>query len=178
MTAASAAVSGSAASAGRIPTPADLDPSPGPVDVRTALALLGLPGALELGDDDARAAGARALDAARGADLTTAEAAAILRTSRQALEALCETGVLTAYRAPGSGPLAHHPRLPDGVPHPPDPRSCRPPGHDPCPTPPAASAGPAGPGRPHRRERSGPRAGRRHRGLTPQCQANRSEQEP
>ena len=103
MTAASAAVSGSAASAGRSPTPADLDPSPGPVDVRTALALLGLPGALELGDDDARAAGARALDAARGADLTTAEAAAILRTSRQALEALCETGVLTAYRAPGSG---------------------------------------------------------------------------
>ena len=103
MTAASAAVSGSAASAGRIPTPADLDPSPGPVDVRTALALLGLPGALELDDDDARAAGARALDAARGADLTTAEAAAILRTSRQALEALCETGVLTAYRAPGSG---------------------------------------------------------------------------
>ena len=101
--AASAAVSASAASAGRIPTPADLDPSPGPVDVRTALALLGLPGALELDDDAARAAGDRALDAARGADLTTAEAAAILRTSRQALESLCETGALTAYRAPGSG---------------------------------------------------------------------------
>ena len=85
MTAASAAVSGSAASAGRIPTPADLDPSPGPVDVRTALALLGLPGALELGDDDARAAGARALDAARGADLTTAEAAAQALAAAQVL---------------------------------------------------------------------------------------------
>ena len=57
------------------PTPADLAPAVNPVDARTALALLGLPNAYELDTPALNAAAARALEAARGCDLTTAEAA-------------------------------------------------------------------------------------------------------
>ena len=82
------------------PTPADLAPAVNPVDARTALALLGLPNAYELDTPALNAAAARALEAARGCDLTTAEAARIMRTNRQAIEAMCRTGLLPAYQLP------------------------------------------------------------------------------
>lgn len=85
------------------PTPADLAPAVNPVDARTALALLGLPNAYELDTPDLNTAAARALEAARGCDLTTAEAARIMRTNRQAVEAMCRTGLLPAYQLPDNG---------------------------------------------------------------------------
>ena len=85
------------------PTPADLAPAVNPVDARTALALLGLPNAYELDTPALNAAAARALEAARGCDLTTAEAARIMRTNRQAVEAMCRTGLLPAYQLPDTG---------------------------------------------------------------------------
>lgn len=85
------------------PTPADVAPAVNPVDARTALALLGLPNAYELDTPALNAAAARALEAARGCDLTTAEAARIMRTNRQAVEAMCRTGLLPAYQLPDSG---------------------------------------------------------------------------
>lgn len=85
------------------PTPADLAPAVNPVDARTALALLGLPNAYELDTPALNAAAARALEAARGCDLTTAEAARIMRTNRQAIEAMCRTGLLPAYQLPDNG---------------------------------------------------------------------------
>lgn len=85
------------------PTPADVAPAVNPVDARTALALLGLPNAYELDTPDLNAAAARALEAARGCDLTTAEAARIMRTNRQAVEAMCRTGLLPAYQLPDNG---------------------------------------------------------------------------
>ena len=85
------------------PTPADLAPAVNPVDARTALALLGLPNAYELDTPALNAAAARALEAARGCDLTTAEAARIMRTNRQAVEAMCRTGLLPAYQLPDNG---------------------------------------------------------------------------
>lgn len=85
------------------PTPADVAPAVNPVDARTALALLGLPNAYELDTPALNAAAARALEAARGCDLTTAEAARIMRTNRQAVEAMCRTGLLPAYQLPDNG---------------------------------------------------------------------------
>lgn len=85
------------------PTPADLAPAVNPVDARTALALLGLTNAYELDTPALNAAAARALEAARGCDLTTAEAARIMRTNRQAVEAMCRTGLLPAYQLPDNG---------------------------------------------------------------------------
>ena len=85
------------------PTPADVAPAVNPVDARTALALLGLPNAYELDTPALNAAAARALEAARGCDLTTAEAARIMRTNRQAVEAMCRTGLLPAYQLPYNG---------------------------------------------------------------------------
>lgn len=85
------------------PTPADVAPAVNPVDARTALALLGLPNAYELDSPALNAAAARALEAARGCDLTTAEAARIMRTNRQAVEAMCRTGLLPAYQLPDNG---------------------------------------------------------------------------
>ena len=85
------------------PTPADLAPAVNPVDARTALALLGLPNAYELDTPALNAAAARALEAARGCDLTTAEAARIMRTNRQAVAAMCRTGLLPAYQLPDNG---------------------------------------------------------------------------
>lgn len=85
------------------PTPADLAPAVNPDDARTALALLGLPNAYELDIPALNAAAARALEAARGCDLTTAEAARIMRTNRQAVEAMCRTGLLPAYQLPDNG---------------------------------------------------------------------------
>ena len=85
------------------PTPADVAPAVNPVDARTALALLGLPNAYELDIPALNAAAARALEAARGCDLTTAEAARIMRTNRQAVEAMCRTGLLPAYQLPDNG---------------------------------------------------------------------------
>ena len=85
------------------PTPADVAPAVNPVDARTALALLGLPNAYELDTLALNAAAARALEAARGCDLTTAEAARIMRTNRQAVEAMCRTGLLPAYQLPDNG---------------------------------------------------------------------------
>ena len=85
------------------PTPADLAPAVNPVDARTALALLGLPNAYELDTPALNAAAARALEAARGCDLTTVEAARIMRTNRQAVEAMCRTGLLPAYQLPDNG---------------------------------------------------------------------------
>ena len=74
------------------PTPADLAPAVNPVDARTALALLGLPNAYELDTPALNAAAARALEAAR-----------IMRTTRQAIEAMCRTGLLPAYQLPDNG---------------------------------------------------------------------------
>lgn len=85
------------------PTPADVAPAVNPVDARTALALLGLPNAYEFDIPALNAAAARALEAARGCDLTTAEAARIMRTNRQAVEAMCRTGLLPAYQLPDNG---------------------------------------------------------------------------
>lgn len=85
------------------PTPADVAPAVDPVDARTALALLGLPNAYELDTPALNAVAARALEAARGCDLTTAEAARIMRTNRQAVEAMCRTGLLPAYQLPDNG---------------------------------------------------------------------------
>lgn len=106
------------------PTPADVAPAVNPVDARTALALLGLPNAYELDTPALNAAAARALEAARGCDLTTAEAARIMRTNRQAVEAMCRTGLLPAYQLPDNGHwripphrLRHHPRPPQPRPH-------------------------------------------------------------
>lgn len=74
------------------PTPADVAPAVNPVDARTALALLGLPNAYELDTPALNAAAARALEAAR-----------IMRTNRQAVEAMCRTGLLPAYQLPDNG---------------------------------------------------------------------------
>lgn len=81
------------------------DPTPATtaIQARTALALLGVPGTDEMPTSVLMAAARRARDAAHQADMTALDVARLLRMPRQAVEALCQAGTITAYPDPTTG---------------------------------------------------------------------------
>lgn len=73
------------------------------VQARTALALLGVPDTDEMPTSVLMAAARRARQAAGQADMTALDVARLLRMPRQAVEALCQAGTITAYPDPATG---------------------------------------------------------------------------